>query len=103
MEFPHFLESSNVRVLWHKKDKYLNYDDDEMGDGKKEDDKDAFVLDLTKPGIGDFMIGGQIYGAKMDLIFLTNLLEARKQLGSSNFIFKSYFKSTNFTQFEFKI
>ena len=69
-----------------------------MGDGKQEDEKDAFFLDVTKPGIGDFMIGGQIYGAEMDLIFLTNLLEARKQLGSSNFIFKTYFiKSTSFT------
>ena len=65
-----------------------------MGDGKQEDEKDAFFLDVTKPGIGDFMIGGQIYGAEMDLIFLTNLLEARKQLGSSKFVFES----TNFVQ-----
>ena len=44
-----------------------------------EDDNDVFFLDQTKPGIADFMIGGQIYGAEMDLIFMTSLLKAREK------------------------
>ena len=93
MEFPHFLESSNIRVLGHKNDKYLDYDDEEWrDDDRTQDNNTPFFLDMTKPGVGDFMIGGQIYGAEMDLIFLTNLLEARKQFGLIRFFCYAFCK-----------
>ena len=78
--------------LSHGPDKYFHYSDDEMEDDKTEDNDGVFFLDTRKPDIADFMIRGQIYGAEQDLIFLTSLLECRKQVGFIKFHSWSEFK-----------